>query len=217
MKDAAQGLAIHFAISGFRQNAESWHGIAELVERLRQDGHALEACSRVVYQPWCADWSAIANHAWLLGDFYGVRPTVAIYGYSWGGGHGAMELARELGRRGIEVRAMVLADPVYRPRSALAWLYSWRALCNLAWPIVGEPLIRVPGNVREVWSFHQTQDRPSGHKMISDSRVNGPTIYPRELLRTTHAYIDNAPEFHAKALEIARLVRRETLKGDACR
>jgi hypothetical protein len=98
----------------------------------------------------------------------------------------------------------------------LAWLLAWRALCNLVWPVIGEPLIRVPSSVQEVWCFHQMQNRPAGHKLISASRSNGPTIHPRELLHTTHAYIDSAREFHDKAIDVARLVRNEALGDDEC-
>ncbi|MEW4451286.1 hypothetical protein AB1L30_01245 [Bremerella sp. JC817] len=191
-------LLIHTAISGFTQSVGKWNGILDLTEKLREqfcDG----VRSRIHYYPWNANFAEVAEYYWALGDKYGVRPILGIYAYSWGAGRGAMTLARQLNRRGLVVRVMVLADPVYHHPFA-----PWRAFRTWCLPIVGEPVIRVPDNVREVYSFHQVQNRPGGHKLISAGRAGGAFIHPRVLLRYDHQYMDNAPEFHNLVLEEAR-------------
>ncbi len=199
------GLAIHVAISGFTQGYGRWHGIAELAEKLRSV-HGRGCGSRVHYFRWNENWRAVAEYFFALSERYDRPLVIAVYAYSWGGGWGAMQLARELRRRGIRVRVMVLSDPVYcHPYDLL----RWRALMNWNLPIVGEPIIRVPSTVDEVFSFHQIGDRPAGHKLISDSRTNGATIHPRVLLDCDHGWMDSAQEFHAQALDVALAIARE--------
>lgn len=190
-------LLIHTAISGFTQNVGKWNGILDLTEKLREqfcDG----VRSRVHYYPWHANFAHVAEYYFALGEKYGTRPILGVYAYSWGAGRGAMTLARQLKRRGMLVRVMVLSDPVYHHAFA-----PWRALRAWCLPIIGEQVIRVPDNVKEVYHFHQNQNRPGGHKLISGGQAGGAFIHPRQLLAYDHQYMDNAPEFHALALEEA--------------
>ncbi|MFI4876234.1 MAG: hypothetical protein ACIALR_12875 [Blastopirellula sp. JB062] len=190
-------LLIHNAISGFTQSQATWHGTIDLAEKLRET-HCDGVRSRVHYFRWCEDWDAVAAYHLSLAEQYRQKPTIGIYAYSWGAGWGAMQLAKQLRRRGLPVRVMVLSDPIYRHPIAL-----WRSLRNAWLPIVGEPLIRVPDNVKEVFTFHHLQNRPSGHKLISASRTNGALIHPPQLLHYDHQYMDDAPEFHRAALDQA--------------
>lgn len=197
-------LLIHNAISGFRQSPAAWNGVLELAEKLRET-HCDGVRSRVHYFTWRENWAAIANYHLALAEKYRTEATIGIYAYSWGAGWGAMQLASQLRRRGLRVRVMVLSDPVYRHP-----FFLWRSLCNWTWPLGGEPLIRVPDNVKEVYWFQQTQNRPSGHKLISASRTNGALIHPPVLLRRDHQYMDDAPEFHRLALDQAARICRDT-------
>ncbi|PHR99577.1 MAG: hypothetical protein COA78_24730 [Blastopirellula sp.] len=196
-------MIIHTTISGFTQDHGSWHGVLELTEKLREK-HCEGVRSRVHYYRWDENWAAIAEYYWSLSEKYHTQPLIAIYAYSWGAGHGAMRLTEQLRKRGLRVRLMVLADPVYRN----VWCL-WRSMRNWNLPWFGEPIIRVPDYVDEVFSFHQVQNRPSGHKLLPESRTGGPTIHPPVLLTANHQYMDNAGEFHAKCLEQASRLCRE--------
>jgi hypothetical protein len=116
----------------------------------------------------------------------------------------AVLLARELAGCGINVRALVLSDPVYRHGYRLG---QWRAM--VPWS-----RIKVPTNVAEVWWFRQKNPRfgfrsgswwhPSGHELLVETEetiVHGPWILERE-----HDSMDDAEEFHETASQVAELI-----------
>lgn len=198
-----QSFAIHVLVSGFTQGYGRWHGILELAERMRLAGHCYGVDSRVLYYTWRENWRHVAEYCFALTEQFQVHPLICIYAYSWGGGYAAPRFARQLQRRNLPVRAMVLSDPIFwHP----VWPLRWRALTNWNWPLLGQPIIRIPHNVREVWTFQQAVTRPSGHRIIAD---NGCEIHPRVQLMMDHQHMDSAWEFHERCLAVANQIRDE--------
>jgi hypothetical protein len=143
-------IALNVCISGFTQSHGRTHGIYRLSERLLDHGHNNGVRRRVWYFRWNEDWKRIAEHVEMVGLFHNETVLVAIHAYSWGAGRGAIHLAKELRRRGIRVRFMNLADPVY-----CSWLLSfrWLALVRRDLLFLPSPVIRIPPTVDEVFSF----------------------------------------------------------------
>ena len=162
-------------------------GVVALWRRLRI--HASESTC-VELRPWTTDVWELAELIWRLRPPSGpVR--IVLVGYSWGG-YTAVMLARELGRRGIEVDAMVLSDAVYRHRY---WLGQWRA-------VVPWTEILVPPKVRQVYWLRQRETCPRGHDVVPVDR-HLTTVHPAVWLDMGHRYADDAPEFHRLAMEVA--------------
>lgn len=189
-------MIIHQCISGFTQNEGYLHGVMKLSERLRQTGLVDEQKVRVALHRWCSDWKKIAEYYWILGEYYLEPITVCVYAYSWGAGWGAMRLAKYLNRNGMDIRVMVLSDPVYRHKHfLLRWLALVQRDSNFS------PIIRVPKNVHEVFHLHQRSNRPMGHRLLS---MNGTTIHPPIYIEnTTHQKMDDTWKFHVLSLEVA--------------
>lgn len=191
-------IACNIFISGNRQNVGgAGHGTFKASEKLIAAGHNAGVHRRVMLFRWCEDWRAIAEHLSLIAGLHGEDLAIATHAYSWGAGWGAMQLARSLGRLGLGVKYMVLCDAVYRhPLCSLRWLSLFRRDV----PLVGAPTIKIPHNVGEVFSFHQTQSRPQGHRL---SPTNGTLVHPSVRLLRSHSYMDEAPEFHKLSLQVA--------------
>jgi len=174
-------------ISGFLQDEGQPTGMVGLWASLH---HLLSGpYNRIELRSWDDNWSMVAEFVWRQ------RPPdnnvdVVICAYSWGG-PSAMELARQLGRRGISVRHMVLADPVYRHR----WKF-WR-------PLFRWPKIIVPKNVVEVTWFRQHYDWPEGHDLVAENAAKTHIELPMELTRG-HTYMDESPWFHRACHTIAQ-------------
>lgn len=193
-------LVIHCCISGFRQSLGYWNGMLEVDAQLREAGHAKSVSSRVEYHVWRNDWSSVAEYYFALGERYKGRPIICIYAYSWGAGWGAIRLAKELGKRGLTVKAMVLCDPVYRHP---LFLMRWRSLQYVDWPIVSAPKIKIPANVHgQVFSFYQRRDKPRGHLLVAADEKKT-TIMPAVELRADHSHMDEQPEFRERVLQVA--------------
>jgi hypothetical protein len=192
-------IRIHQCISGFTQDERRPHGVLRLAEKL----HALgfnNRVSRVSLRRWNDDWSDVAEYYWLLGQEHQAHVVVNIYGYSWGVGWGAIQLARELQKRSISVHQLVSADGVYR--------HAWFRLPSM----LGRdssclaPKIRVPSNVRIVTPFHQTINRPQGHVIVGEADFTGIIQASREL-QATHQYLDDAAEFHDASISAAQALQ----------
>jgi hypothetical protein len=188
----------HLVISGFTQHRGDPTGSQRLWMELRA-AVGREPNTAVEFFCWNADWNAVAEWIWRCGPA-GEPPVVFVYAYSWGAGWGFVQLARELRKRGIDVRWAVLCDPVYR-HPLLPWLFFWLSISRLF-----RPRIVAPPNVDHVWYCVQRLDRwpqPRGHQVIAAvpraTYVLGPL-----LLERTHHYMDDAPEWHERALETAR-------------
>lgn len=193
-------ISLNVCISGFTQTQGRGHGVFRLSEELVRRGYNEGVHRRVWYLRWNENWRRWAEHVDLISVLHNQEVLVAIHGYSWGGGWGAMEFARELRRLGIGVRFAVLCDAVYRD-----WLapLRYRALFGRDTHFLPAPLIRVPSNVGEVFPFHQTMDRPQGHRLLPE---NGTKIHPSARLYRTHGAMDDAPEFHSQSLAVAEML-----------
>lgn len=191
-----QRFQFHIGISGFLQSEGKENGILNLTEKLSAAGFNRHAV-RVWYRPWNSDWAEVAEHIWNIGQKSDVGIDVNIFAYSWGVGWGSMQLATELGKRGIDVQHLVSCDGVYRhPQFWLRWLSLTKRNASLA------PVIRVPSNVLEVHPFHQRQNRPQGHELVATSTAQ--RIH-RSIERTrTHQFMDDDAAFHDRCLRVAR-------------
>lgn len=180
----------HLVISGFLQTVGKPNGMVSLWRKLMRHNGPEAA---VVPLKWNSQWWDIAELIWSVQP-NGHDRVIRIYAYSWGAGWGAMELARQLDRRGMAVDHMVLSDPVFRS----SWLLGrWLALSELA-------SIEVPANVRRVSWFRQTKNRPCGHNLAAaDGQIT--VIQPPVVLSRTHQYMDDAEDFHAECLRVAEL------------
>lgn len=156
--------------------------------------------NRVELEAWNDCPRQSAEYIYRLGR-KGTPPAVCIFAYSWGAGHGFVELARELQRRGVEVAAAVLCDPVYHG------LDAWRALIPRT--LFRRITVTVPANVNDVHWFRQSIDKPAGH----DLRYESPYTRRRDPveLDVGHTEIDNAPEFRSCCLAVARQCIEGTL------
>jgi pimeloyl-ACP methyl ester carboxylesterase len=194
-------MIIHQCISGFTQNVGYLHGVMKLSERLRK--HSACDChgTRVELNTWKSDWKQIAEYYWLLSEFHFKPLTLCVYAYSWGCGWGAMELARNLKNANIRIRAMVLCDPVFRHPE---WYMRWKSIVHRDSKF--EPVIKIPDNVEEVFSFYQTVNRPGGHKLVADGNT---TIHPSIHVKDTiHQKMDDNWKFHLLSLEVANRVNK---------
>lgn len=181
-------LIWHVVISGFLQDEGQPTGMVELWRRLRKLTGA-ETC--VELRNWNDNWRQFAELIWRMRPYHG-KPDVRVYAYSWGAGWGAMQLARQLKRRGINVRVMVLSDPVYRS----PWLLlRWLSLGSLAF-------IVVPDNVQEVLWFRQKVNRPKGHRLVAED-PDRTRIAESKWAEVAHQYMDDLDEFHATCAEVA--------------
>lgn len=178
----------HILISGFRQDLSNATGFDKLLLRMLD----ANVSGFISDHQWSDDWGGVAE---AIKRRSTDLPTIKVYAYSWGAGWGFVQLAKHLRRRGFRVAHAVLADPVYRSRL----LPTWLPLNPLS--MLSTPTINVPGNVNEVSWFYQRIDRPAGHRPVAkqpSTRINEGV----ELVRA-HAFMDDAPEFHSKALEVA--------------
>ena len=179
----------HIVLSGFLQREGSPNGMVRLYSHLHAE-HAGPDCM-VELRTWNDSMASLAEKIWLLRPAN--MPVVKIYGYSWGGAN-AIVLANELGKRSIGVKSMVLSDAVYRHRYRLG---SWRAL----WPF---STLWVPPNVVSVWWYRQTKNLPSGHEVVAVDPKRTWISNGAIIENTTHQYMDDSPEFHRTAMEVAR-------------
>lgn len=179
----------HVPIMGFTQSADTETGIERLWKRLRSE--LPQNAGQCVIEPkvWNYNWRQLAEFIHRHISSSGV---VNIYAYSWGVGHGARNLCKQLHKRGIAVPQLVACDPVFH-----SWLRPWRGMFPAIWngPIV------FPPNVFKARSFIQRQNTPQGTgiKLLQSSGIVKPPVE----LNYNHAYIDDAIEFHDEAMSVA--------------
>lgn len=199
---SGKAIAYHICISGFKQHIGQPHGVDKIKEKLVNDCYFCNGHSRVYLYRWNSNWNHIAEDLWLVQQRYEVPLLIGVYAYSWGAGWGALELARVLQKFGVSIYKMVLCDPIYRhPRLTLRWL----SLLRRRHLFFGPPLIRVPKNVKEVFSLRQEVDRPQGHHLIyesDDTKRHRPV-----LLNVCHGKADNHKKFHDLVLSVASDIR----------
>lgn len=178
----------HVPIMGFTQNKSRESGLEKLWRKIRVS-LPLESHCLVHPQEWDADFDSLSEFIWRNGSSAVV---VNIYCYSWGCGHGFIKLAKALQDRGIQVPKAVLCDPVFHQ-----WWRPWRGIFHASM----NPPIVVPSNVWHIDSFFQRQNTPQGATIRMRNQA-GTQSDPVELIRS-HAYMDDAEEFHAKVLQVA--------------
>lgn len=174
-------------ISGFLQDEGKPTGMVALWQLLRENASPTRC---VILKSWNDSWSDLAERMRRVGPIGG--PTICVYAYSWGAGHGAITLARELRTRGLRVAHMVLCDPVYRSRFLS---FRWLAMSKA-------PNITIPGNVNRVDWFRQHENLPAGHDLHPEN-PKATKIGPAVWLERTHQKMDDAPEFHAECIRVA--------------
>jgi hypothetical protein len=178
----------HIPISGFTQGIDRANGFDKLWLKLRDK--AGENVSVVTPQRWSADFDSLADFIDRMSPD-GKTPEINIYAYSWGCGRGFIQLSEELGKRGLIVLNAVLCDPVFYSR----WR-PWRAM-------VASPAITIPKNVNQVYWFYQRQNRPCATELRPLASTTA--IAPGVELRREHAWMDDAPQFHEKCMEVAAI------------
>lgn len=178
-----------FCISGFTQQSTRRNGNGMLDLFLKLSRFRSPRTS-VAIREWHHDWKAQAEQVRIYSDW--PHPTVAIFAYSWGAGWGAVQLARHLQERGIEVDSLVLSDPVYRHP---LWSLSWLSLLS-------NRTITIPSNVRQVWHYYQRENKPSGHRI---DRESSKTLihWSRQVHGIPHQEMDGYSKFHEVCIEQA--------------
>lgn len=177
--------------AGFLQPKGGAHtGMTRIVGELshRFGGHE----NRVEAEAWNVCPRQSAEYIYRLGR-KGKPPNVCIFAYSWGCGYGFVNLARELGLRGIPVHTAVLCDPVYHG------LDFWRAMIPRT--LFRKIKVPIPPNVYQVHWFRQRQNRPAGHDLYAEGSYT--KIHPPVELQCTHQEADNSIEFRQKCLAVA--------------
>lgn len=177
-----------YCISGFRQDEGEPNGMFRLWLKLHE---IASPATHVTLREWDTDWN---EQAALIAEtsVNGLGPRVLVCAYSWGAGHGLLRFAEALRPTGIKIEEAVLADPVYRSR-----LLSTRWLAFCRWP-----KIVIPSNVRRVRWTRQRVDYPRGHRLVAEDPGRTTILNPVEVHRG-HCWMDDAPEFHRMALEVA--------------
>lgn len=189
-------------ISGFQQSEARTPGTWILAEKLRAAGLSSGTRLRVHHYRWNDDWNAKAEEIANLAKYYGEPAQTFIAAYSWGAGWGAMQMASQLYRRGLNVQKAVLSDPVYRhPWPFMRWLAMFGGSDHSRLHIFAPPVIRLPPNIVEAWVFRQNINKPAGHRVTPG---DGQTLHPAVELQRVHGEMDDAPEFHETAMQAAR-------------
>lgn len=187
----------HVAISGFRQAEDRPNGMLRLwLDTLRplQRGWVFAR-----YAPWNHDWRGLAR---LIQHTSHGAAKVAIYGYSYGAGWGAIRLAEALGALGIGVEHAVLCDPIHR---YAFWPANWRAVRWFA----GRQKVTIPPNVRQVVSFIQRSDPLLwGHEVVAADPRATEIAKPIVIPGVRHDAMDDHPLFRDRAALVARSLAR---------
>lgn len=168
-------------ISGFTQKMHQHTGSRRLWREMRllKD---LCADKEVVIElkEWNTDWKKYAKYITSLEP-----EDVLVCAYSWGGGYGMPQFTKRLK---MPVTC-VMCDPVYHSPTPLG---RWKAFFD-RWAI------KVPKNVSVVrWLMQE------GDKLDGDPLKGGASICKPEILEYNHTEIDDSPEYHKAAIQIAK-------------
>ena len=117
------------------------------------------------------------------------QPRITIAGFSYGG-MSATLLAKELAKYQWSVELMFLIDAVYRwgdsTPSFLSMLKFWK--------------IKVPENVKVLYSWRQSVTKPSGHELKVNKQK---TQWIEQTLAIPHRKIDEVSAIHERALQLS--------------
>lgn len=175
-------------ITGFRQrHGRATTGLDALWHRIHSE--IAGPASVVWLRSWDDDFRALA--AQVNRNCMGFAVEVKVAAYSWGVGHGAVTLARELDHYGIAIETLFSIDGVYRHWLPVRSLFSrWNPLA---------PRIVIPHNVRETIYWRQTKSRPMGHELIAEvpgKQIIRPATGDGICPGYRHQTIDNNPVIH---------------------
>ena len=172
----------HVVIPGLLQREGDVNGMVRLWRSIHLERSGPQTC--VDLRSWNSNWSDVAELIWRFRP-RDKDPAIRLYGYSYGG-YGAILLAEQLRRRGLEVGSIVLSDAVRR----------WRA----CWPAAA---LTVPVNVREVHWFYQRTDWPRGHRVVA-ADPDHTVIHDQVLVMRSHRWMDDLESFHELSRQVAR-------------
>lgn len=182
-------------INGFTQDYRNETGMEKLQ---RSMDRAFRHRDNVeVYEPlvWKEDMRGVA--ARMKRD--GVT-RVMIFGYSYGGGHGAPRLVKECLRVGIEVVFVGLCDPVARPKILGLIPLPTEGIFSPPHPRSLTPFasVTIPAGAGCVEGLRQEQDLPKAHPV----KWRGHKWELPKIDRSTisHNTIDDSPEWVAFVL-----------------
>lgn len=195
-------MIVQVLFSGFTQHRGYAHGWYVLRERLLQQGYSNGIDHRVWLEPWRANTKNLAISLKILQGLYG-KVHLGIYGYSYGGGFGAMQLTRRLAKFDIRVQKLVLADPVFRP----AWIPVPLPSPLSLLPFNHQPKIRLPDNIVDLVHFYQNENCPQSPYLITDS-VRG--YVEHRQLNVPHQKVDDHPHVHRAIMQCAEELRLES-------
>ena len=173
--------------SGFLQRNGDYHGIVQTWHCLYRS-FGSDRLKIMVPRPWNADVEQIAEMIHRCRN--GEKPEIITIGYSWGG-MAAVNFSKELAKRELHVRRMILTDPVHRHK----WFYGrWRAF-------LPEVKIHIPDNVRNFTGFRQKRDWPTGHDLKFSPKTQARTY---DTIPYDHATMDDAYEFQQACVHHVR-------------
>jgi pimeloyl-ACP methyl ester carboxylesterase len=175
--------------SGFRQDYRNPCGLELVWRDLRTLSGERTA---VQFSAWDLDPEGVAAFIDRNGIF---KPNVLLIGYSWGGDK-AVDVARELWKRGIDGVELILCDAVFRSS-----LFSTRLPLN---PLSLTRLVqlKIPPGVQHVRWFYQRQNRPMGHRPIAEDPERT-TIADGIELPLNHSQMDESEMFARACREAA--------------
>ena len=182
-------MLLQILISGFCQHRGYQHGWYKLREKLLDSGFSLGVERRVWLEPWTVNATRLADSIAILNETC-EELFIGVYGYSYGGGQGAITLLNELEEKRIDVQKVVLADPVFRRRWLPKPLPSPVSLLPYHW----QPKIKLPANVIDLIHFYQRRNIPHS-PFLETHWLTGKVEHRR--VDAIHQKIDDHPEVHA--------------------
>lgn len=193
-----QTALINILGSGFLQDQTSYHGMLDLRENMMPEfSHG--ATNRVMLLPWNADWKRFALELAIVLRINALKPLINAAGFSYGG-TGILRLCHALEPLGIKVDTLTLCDPVTHPWYWPTPLPAITSMLSRDWAY----RLKVPSNVREVWSFYQQNNRPQGHRL----KCSEPTIeHDPVKVDRIHTRMDDFDGFHERVIANARSLK----------
>ncbi len=185
----------NYFISGFTENRSQLTGLGQAWHKCQEAELKSTTCSLF---PWNYNWF---HEARRLQNFATPSPTINIFGYSWGAGYGAIQLAENLRTVGnYDVHVMVLADPVYCDP---CFLLRWKTIFSSRYAITRRfaPVITIPSNVRAVYWSRQYKNWPRAHSLQAEDKIHTAIMSPKLETRLEHGQMDEAPWFQEKVKE----------------
>jgi len=206
----------HFFISGATQNRQQSTGLqkAWLDAKINDKPGYVEKLTKTCFfpvLPWNYDWYTLARFIQINSQYisnepkWPESPLINIYGYSWGAGYGAIQLATYLQSVAqYDIQNMVLTDPVYCSSSRFM---RWRAVFTSRFHITRKfaPKITIPSNVLSVHWSRQFNNWPRAHALYSLPHAKT-VIHPPNLESSLiHSQMDESFWFQSKVQELCNV------------